>query len=186
MYMLQLPPNLKISPRFSLRPDIFKLQAILRQVHWMFPKWPWTLEVQTYPHILMLTTPEFQISLGFEFALQLAVLSYNPYETSAPNDPKMTLNTKRSKVPDKHFTTFESHFFPLQNSHFWVTGHFGRIAPDDPKITLNSKSCKVPHIHVATTPGSKCYPASLYGQLFSSYKPSWDKCTESPWNDLEH
>ena len=37
IYMLQLPPESQISLNFALRLAIFKLQAILRQVHWMTP-----------------------------------------------------------------------------------------------------------------------------------------------------
>ncbi len=44
MYMLQLHPESEVSVRFTLRHAIFELQAILRQVHQMTPKWRWTLK----------------------------------------------------------------------------------------------------------------------------------------------
>ncbi len=43
--------ELKISVCFTLRWSVFELQAILRQVHWMTPKWPWTIKGQRYPYI---------------------------------------------------------------------------------------------------------------------------------------
>ncbi len=43
--MLQLPTTSKFHS-FSL---VFKVQAILRKVHQMTPKWPWTSNGQKYP-----------------------------------------------------------------------------------------------------------------------------------------
>ncbi len=60
-YKVKLPcicitsvPDSKISLRFALQPSIFETQAILIQVHWMTPKWPWALQVQIYPIYLLL------------------------------------------------------------------------------------------------------------------------------------
>ncbi len=55
----------KFSLRFTLRPDVFEKQAILRQTHWMTPKWPWTLQGHRYP-IYVLLLPS---SLKFRFFL---------------------------------------------------------------------------------------------------------------------
>ncbi len=63
--ILQLPPESHISLLFALQTPIFELQAILRQVHRMTPKWPWKLEGQST------TIPESQISI--RLALQPAV-----------------------------------------------------------------------------------------------------------------
>ncbi len=38
--------NSQISLRFALRPALFEIQTILRQVHRMTAKWPWTLQGQ--------------------------------------------------------------------------------------------------------------------------------------------
>ena len=77
------------------------------------------------------------------------------FETSGPTDPKMTLNTKRSKAPYIHVTTTPqrlSNFSPFRStaSHFPVTSHF-ESAPTDYKITVNTKRSKVPHLHITTT-----------------------------------
>ena len=53
LYNVKLPyicvtgiPNSQISPRFALRPVVFELHTILRQVHWMTPNWHSTLQRQ--------------------------------------------------------------------------------------------------------------------------------------------
>ncbi len=38
----------QISLNFVLQPAVFELWAILRQMHRMIPKWPWTLKGQRY------------------------------------------------------------------------------------------------------------------------------------------
>ena len=57
-YKVKLPHNvLLISTShtfhsfFDLQPAIFKLQAILRQVQRMTPKWPWTIQGQITPYM---------------------------------------------------------------------------------------------------------------------------------------
>ncbi len=57
--------------RFALRSAVLDLQAILRQVHRMTPKWPWTLQPKIYPTYYT-SVPDSQISL--RFALRPAVL----------------------------------------------------------------------------------------------------------------
>ena len=54
----------QISIRFTLRPAFFDIQAILRQVHWMTPKWPWTVQDQRYPRNVT-SVQESQISIRF-------------------------------------------------------------------------------------------------------------------------
>ncbi len=66
-------------PIFALRPAVFELQSILRQMYWMTPKWRWTIKGQRYSI----------------FILQLP-LSPNFHRKSPPNDHKMNLNTTRS------------------------------------------------------------------------------------------
>ncbi len=75
----------------------------LRQVHRITPKWPWTLTGQRYPICIQThsLSPEFHaISLYFK---PFRVTGH--FETSALNDPKMTLNTSRLKVPHIHIKT---------------------------------------------------------------------------------
>ncbi len=70
------------------------------------------------------------------------------FETSALNDPKMTLNTTRSKVPHICFTSVnESHIslgFALQPVVFWDTSHFETNALNDPKWTFNPARSNYP------------------------------------------
>ncbi len=54
----------QISLRFTLQWAIFELQAILKKVHQMTPKWPWTLQAQMHP-ICVNSVPDPQISLHF-------------------------------------------------------------------------------------------------------------------------
>ncbi len=84
------------------------------------PKWHWTLKCQRHP-IYLLQLPQVQIPL--RFAIQPAFsLDTGHFETSGPNDPKMTLNTKRLKMPHIHvccITTPESrvsHFTPFRST----------------------------------------------------------------------
>ena len=46
---ITIVPESQVSLRFALRPAFFNVQAILRQVHQMTPKWHWTLQGQGYP-----------------------------------------------------------------------------------------------------------------------------------------
>ncbi len=77
---------------------LFKVQVYLYSsvsLHDQNPKM--ILNTKRYPIYMFTPTPDFQISLLFSTDICFRVIG--PFETSAPNDPKMTLNTKRSKVP---------------------------------------------------------------------------------------
>ena len=85
----------QISLHFTLRPAIFELHPISRWVHRMTPKWQRTLKAKGTPYMLQLpSTPKFNpfSSRAIRFRVK------GHCETSALNDPKMTLNTKRSKI----------------------------------------------------------------------------------------
>ncbi len=103
------------------------------QEHWM------TLKGQSYPIYILLPPPSPMPCLSVT----------GHFETSAPNDPKMNLNTKRSKVPHIHGTNYPwvPDFTPFRctASCFQVTGHFETSAAIDPKMTFNTKRLKVPH-----------------------------------------
>ncbi len=75
--------------KFHSTPVVFEIPPSLRQVHQMNPKWHWTLRGQVHPlYVLLLPkSPKFQ---------SLSVTGH--FGTSATNDPKMTLNTTRSKI----------------------------------------------------------------------------------------
>ena len=87
------------------------------------------------------------------------------FETSALNDPKMTLTLKGQRYPIYILQLPPSilpppprvpNFTPYRStaSYFQVTGHFERSAPNDPKVFFNTKISNVPHIHVTITPKS--------------------------------
>ncbi len=62
-------PESQISIHFPLQPAVFEIQAILRQMHQITPKWPWSLQGQRYS--MFNCIPESQISL--RFALRPAI-----------------------------------------------------------------------------------------------------------------
>ncbi len=153
--------------------QIMVLQAILRQVHWMTPKLPWTLKGQRYPiHIYYnyLWVPNFTsfCSMACRF------LDTDNFDISAPNDPITTLSTKRAKVDHNHVT---HNFSQVQNftlfrpttSRFPDTAHFETSVLNDPKMTLNSKrsNFKVPHIHMLQLP-----PTSKFHTVCSTWGPA--------------
>ncbi len=141
------------------------------------------------------------------------------FETSAPNDLKMTLNVKRSRYliyivhipPSPKFHPTASHFelqaifrqlrrivkfewpqeFPFQpilfySQPFRIIGHFQTNALNDPQMTLNTERSNVAHIQVIITPSSKFQSVLLNSQMFSTYRPFWDKHNEWPQNDVDH
>ena len=82
----------QISLRFALRPALFKIQAILRQVHQMTPNWPWALQRQITLYLYN-NCPRVSNFTPFR-----SMASHFGVTGHAPNDLKMTLNTTRSKV----------------------------------------------------------------------------------------
>ncbi len=79
-------------------------------------------------------------------------------------------------MPNYPCSTFHS-----MASGFQVTGNF-----EASDLKLNTKRSNAPHIHDTTPPHPTPPPApeshsvSLYGQLFSSYTPFCDQCTNWP------
>ncbi len=56
-YIYNYCPQVSNFTPFRSTPSLFNIQAILRQVHWMIPKWPWILQGQMYPiHMLQVST----------------------------------------------------------------------------------------------------------------------------------
>ncbi len=143
----------QISVCFDLRWAVSELQVIMRQVHWLTPKWHWALK--GHP---MYMWQLLQSQISFRFALRTA-----PFELQAilrqvhwmtPND------VKRWKVKDTPHTCYNYprlpnfSLFRPSSSRFRVSGHYETSAPNDPKITLSTKRSKVPHLHVTTIPES--------------------------------
>ena len=82
---------------YNLYLAIFELQAILREVHKLTPKWPWRLNGQQCPmYMLQLpSSPHFQsVSLYVQ-----PFSSHRPLWVKCTEWPKMTLNTKGQMCP---------------------------------------------------------------------------------------
>ncbi len=92
--------------------------------------------------MLVLSLSESQISLHIAAKTASCYHSRGHFETSAPNDPQITLNTTRLKVPlhTYHKCLQNPHFSPFlpTASHFIVRNHFEISALNDTKLTLNT------------------------------------------------
>ncbi len=147
-YILQLPPSHNIHC-FTLWLAAFELQAILRQVPNDPQKWPWKRSKVLYKNTTT-TTPTSESQISLPLALRRAVFKIQAIlrDKYAPNDLKITMKSKRSKVPY------------LRVSKFHSSSLYGSCRPIWDKctkcfqMTLNTKRSKVPHLHVATTPKS--------------------------------
>ncbi len=129
-----------------------------------------TVKIPNFSHPVCSTTSRFGVT--------------GHSETNAPNDPKLTFNTKRSKVHVPHIcityyvlvpnvTPFRS-----RSSRFRFTGHFETSVPNYLKLALNPTKRKVSRICVTTVPESKVSVRLLYDQPFSRYKVANNqKCT---------
>ena len=123
------------------------------------------------------------------------------FETSTPNDPKMTLDTIRSKVHHTCYLYVQSyHVFQCPNFHsasytttvscFWVRGYSETMAPNDPKMTLNSTRSQVPQISVSSVLESQISLHFTLQKVGKSRKWWYEvaenhKCTKWPQNDIE-
>ncbi len=85
-------------------------------------------------------------------------------------------------------TSVKFHSVSLYDQHFWVRGHFETSAPIKwPQIDLEPYKVKSPYMCIKLLSSSLKFPSvSLYGQLFSRYRPFWNKSTEWPQIDLKH
>ncbi len=127
-------------PTFVLWLAIFKLQAILRQVHWMTPN----TKRSNIP--LICNDPQVPNFNPFRSTSSRFRVTGH-FETSALIDPQMMLNTKRFaiyiwKICQLPVSKISNFSFTLAN-HVQVTGHFERNALNDPKMTLNTKRSKI-------------------------------------------
>ncbi len=86
-------------------------------------------------------------------------------ETSVPNAPKMTLSTKRSKIPHVHVCNRQRvPNFALRSvaTRFQVTGHFETSASNDHKLTLNTKGQRYLIYMLQLPPSPKFHSLLLY------------------------
>ena len=130
--------------------------------------------------LLISTSPKISVLFALPTA---AFLVTGHFETSALNNPKMTLNFTSSNIPNACATAYQCHRIPnftpfcstaiLRKVHLWLQND---LKPDKVKCT--------PYVLlVFVIPNFHC--VLLYDQQFSRYRLFWDKCTEWPQNDLE-
>ena len=156
LYMYKWCPDYQIS-RFTVQPALFGIQAILRQVHRMTPNWLWTLQGQ-----ITLYTCMYKSCPWFPNFIPLCCMTSHfwytgNFDTSALNDPKITLNTTRSKVPHICVTSFHesqiSPHFGLWPAGFEIQailrqGH--RMTPND--LEHYTAMCPIYVLLVSTSP----------------------------------
>ncbi len=148
------------------------------------PKWPFkNTKRPKLPHIhVMLLLPPSSKSRSVSLYGQPLFELQAIFETNVLNDPKMTLNTRRSKLPHIHVTTITqfqiSLRFALWPSVFGLQDILGQMHWMTPKWpwTLRGQRYSICMWQLPPTP--KFHTASLYTQPFSSYRPIWDKYTE--------
>ncbi len=103
-------------------------------------KWPLKLRDQRYPKydILLSASPKFHLFRSTAKRFRVT----GQFETSAPNDPKMTINTERSKWPHMYITN-ESQisllsFFALLPDVFKLQTILRQVHRNDSQITWNT------------------------------------------------
>ena len=114
---------------FALRPDLFELHAILRQVHRLWPQMTLNTKRSKAPHT-------FSITHKTQRSVRSTV---SRFETSEPNDPnlsKLTLQGQRypscilQVPPNPKFQ-----YFLLHSQFFCFICHFKTSTPNGPKVT---------------------------------------------------
>ncbi len=105
--------------------------------HQMTPKWPSRSKVS---HICPNTISKSEISIRFASRFRVT----GRFETSTPNETKITLNTARSKTPHIRYTStsWVQNITPFRSTdiRFWLSCHFETTAPNYPQITLTTRS----------------------------------------------
>ncbi len=118
----------------------------------MTAKLPWTLQGQMHP-IYVTSIHESQIFSPFRSTSSFRDTSH--FETSALNDPKMTLNTTRWNVPYICVTNVSesqiSPHFPLWRTVFDTQLSIIDNVPNGIRMTLNTYQSKVPYIYYIPT-----------------------------------
>ncbi len=142
-------PLVPLSPKFqplSHYGQPFSNYWALRQRHRMTSPMTLNNKDQRYPIRVLHVYPSSKFNTICSTANCFRVAGH--LETSALNDPKITLNTERSKVP--LYTCYNYYRIPnFSPCHsmamlFRVIDHFETSAPNDPNITSKIKRSKVP------------------------------------------
>ncbi len=108
-YIQQLPPSSKFHS-VSLYPKVFSSYMPFRE---RCIEWPENdmKKNQRFPIYIWPLPPIPNVTLFHSMYSRYRVTGHS--ETTAPNDPNMTFDTKRSKVPHIHVTTSDSQINPL-------------------------------------------------------------------------
>ena len=112
------------------------------------------------PYICITSVRDSQISPPFR-SMTTTFPDTGHFETSAPNDPKLTLNHTTSHHPLYFYNNCPqvSNFTPFRSTTsrnaFGNTGHVETCSPNDLKMTLNTTRSKVQHICVTSVPSPK-------------------------------
>ncbi len=82
---------------------------------------------------------------------------YMPFESSAPNDPKMTLGKIKGTPYMHYYHPWVPNFSPFRSStsRFWLIEHFETSSPNYSKMTFNTTRSKVPHTCITSVPDSQ-------------------------------
>ncbi len=145
IYVLQISTRPKFHC-FALRRAVFELQAILRKVHWMTPKWPWTLQGHRYQINVLLVSmsPKFHSVSLYDQPFS----RYRPFWNKCTEWPQNDLNPYKFKCTQYiyNYCTWVPIFTPFRSmtSPFRDTGHFETSALNDPKLTLKPKRSNYP------------------------------------------
>ncbi len=148
-------------------------------VHRVTPKWPWTLQGQSYPTCI--TTVRESSRLW----------DTGHFETSALNGLTWPW-TLQSQITLYMFNWYP--WFRSTTSRFQDTVHFNTSPPNDPKMTFSTTRSYAPHIHVTSIYESQISRllllsvSLLWRTVFwntSKIYPFRDKCNEWPQINLD-
>ena len=111
------------------------------------------------------------------------------FETSAPNDHKMTLNLQGQMYPICITIVTKSQIsvlFAQRPAVFELHTILRKVHQMTPKSPWTLQGHMYLIYMLLVSPSSKVLSILINHQLFSRYRPVWDNCTEWPENDLEH
>ncbi len=138
-------PESQISLRFALRPAFFNIQAILRQVHQMTPKWPWILQGHRYPIYVLLVSmsPKFHFVSLYDEPFS----SYRPFWEKRTKWPQNDLESYKVKLSYIYVCFTSIHeaqisLFCSKTNHYRVTGQFWEKCTKWPQLDLEPYKVK--------------------------------------------
>ncbi len=163
IYDILEPPSSKFQPILLYRQPFLRYRPLWDRCT-ESPKWPQTIIGQGIPYSFYRYPPAFYFNPFHSTATLFQVTVY--FETSTPNDPKLTFNTMGSKIPTTWSTILHECKISLRllyDQPFLSHRLFWHRCTEWPQNDLNTKRSKVHHIvHVTTTPSPKFLSVSLY------------------------